>query len=322
MPHDIHGLPISTSAAGAAAFDQVLMGYLKFRADAGQRLADTLAVDGEFALAHCIKGYFAMLSYKQANMPIAEEAAQNAPPTERNATPREQAHAAALDAWIAGDLDRTIGIWEQILGRASARCARVSPRALQQFLARPAARDARLGRARAAEVGARPAGLRHDPVLPLFFARGMRRLRERRSSRAAPRSRSTRAMSGARTRLRTSWKCRGATEKASRGSMSLSAIGMARPTSCIICGGTARCFISSGASSTRCSISTTGASEISAARSRSHSPTFISTCRMPPRCCFGSNCSAFLRATAGTRSPTRPRHASATAFRPSRCRTG
>jgi tetratricopeptide (TPR) repeat protein len=115
MPQDIHGLPISTSAAGAAAFDQVLMGYLKFRADAGQRLADTLAVDGEFALAHCIKGYFAMLSYKQANMPIAVEAAQNARRLSAHATPREQAHAAALDAWTAGDLDRTIGIWEQIL---------------------------------------------------------------------------------------------------------------------------------------------------------------------------------------------------------------
>src|SRR5947199_1053664 len=115
MQHDIHGLPISTSAEGAAAFDRVLVGYLKYRADAGQRLGDALAADGEFSLAHCLKGYFAMLSYKQGNIAIGQNAAQNAGQFGAKATAREQAHVAALDAWIAGDLDRTLGIWEQIL---------------------------------------------------------------------------------------------------------------------------------------------------------------------------------------------------------------
>src|SRR3954470_22338131 len=115
MQHDIHGLPISASVEGAAAFDRVLVGYLKYRADAGQRLGDALAADGEFSLAHCLKGYFAMLSYKQGNVAIAQNAAQNARQFGAKATPREQAHVAALDAWIGGDLDRTLGIWEQIL---------------------------------------------------------------------------------------------------------------------------------------------------------------------------------------------------------------
>ena len=79
MHHDMHGLPISTASTEAAvAFDRALTGYLKYRADAGQRLAAVFAVDGEFALAHCLKGYFAMLSYKQANVPIASEAAREA----------------------------------------------------------------------------------------------------------------------------------------------------------------------------------------------------------------------------------------------------
>jgi hypothetical protein len=115
MQLDIHGLPISTNAEGAAAFDRTLLGYLKYRADAAQQLADTLAADGEFALAHCLKGYFAMLSYKQANVATAQNTAQNARRFAGNATPREQAHVAALKAWIAGDLDRTLNIWEQIL---------------------------------------------------------------------------------------------------------------------------------------------------------------------------------------------------------------
>src|SRR6188508_2647242 len=115
MQHDIHELPISTSREGAAAFDRTLIGYLKYRADAGQRLAETLTADGEFALAHCLKGYFAMLSYKQANVATAQNTAQNARQFAANATPREQAHVAALEAWIAGDLDRALGIWEEIL---------------------------------------------------------------------------------------------------------------------------------------------------------------------------------------------------------------
>ena len=76
MYQDFHGLPISTaSAQAAAAFDRVTLGYLKYRADLPARMSALFAADGEFALAHCLKGYFAMLSYKQANVPVAIEAA-------------------------------------------------------------------------------------------------------------------------------------------------------------------------------------------------------------------------------------------------------
>jgi tetratricopeptide (TPR) repeat protein len=116
MRHDIHGLPISTASdRSAAAFNHALDGYLKYRADAGARVAALLAADGEFGLAHCLKGYFAMLSYKQANVPVAIEAARMARRYSANATRREQTHVAALDAWIAGDLDRALGVWEEIL---------------------------------------------------------------------------------------------------------------------------------------------------------------------------------------------------------------
>ena len=116
MRHDIHGLPIATASdEAAAAFDHALSGYVKYRADAAARLAALLAADGEFALAHCLKGYFAMLSYKQANVPMAIEAAATARRLAASATDREKTHVAALEAWIAGDLDRALGAWEQIL---------------------------------------------------------------------------------------------------------------------------------------------------------------------------------------------------------------
>src|SRR5262249_24501868 len=109
VPQDIHALPISTaSTEAAAAFDRTMMGYVKYRADTPDHLQATLVADPDFGLAHCLKGYFAMLSYKQANLPAAVEAARIARRLTATATARERAHVAALDAWISGDLDRTL----------------------------------------------------------------------------------------------------------------------------------------------------------------------------------------------------------------------
>ena len=99
----------------ASSFDRTILGYLKYRADTPQHLARTLAADPEFGLAHCLAGYFAMLSYKLANVPVAAEAARTARANMSKASPRELAHVEALDAWIAGDIDRTLAIWESIV---------------------------------------------------------------------------------------------------------------------------------------------------------------------------------------------------------------
>jgi tetratricopeptide (TPR) repeat protein len=115
MPHDLHGLPITTSPEAGAAFDKTVIAYLKYKVDAPEHLKRTLAADPEFALAHCLKGYFAMLSYNQASVPRAVEAARVARAHGAKATPRERAHIGALESWIAGDLDRMVAVWEQIL---------------------------------------------------------------------------------------------------------------------------------------------------------------------------------------------------------------
>src|SRR5271163_1697620 len=116
MQHDSHGLALSTdSAAAARAFDHAVAGYIGYRADAGQRLAPLLARDPHFALAHCLKGYLTMLTYKQANVPLAAVSLQEARHYAGTATQREQAHVAALAAWIDGEPDRASAIWQQIL---------------------------------------------------------------------------------------------------------------------------------------------------------------------------------------------------------------
>ena len=116
MPHaDLHGLPLTcANAEAASAFNATVLGYLKYRADTAAHLTRTLAADPGFALALVLKGYFAMLSFKQANVLVAQEALA-ATGGLATTNRREQAHAAALSHWIAGDLDRTLKIWEEIL---------------------------------------------------------------------------------------------------------------------------------------------------------------------------------------------------------------
>src|SRR5438045_9598782 len=93
MHLDARGLPLSTaSAKAAAAFDHLVHGYLTYRADTPERLAAVLEADPDFALAHCMKGYFAMLAFKQAVVPVAAAEAQTARALAAGRTPRERNH--------------------------------------------------------------------------------------------------------------------------------------------------------------------------------------------------------------------------------------
>src|SRR5262252_4068647 len=118
MHRDARGLPLTTaSAKAAAAYDYLVTGYLTQRADTPARLTSVLEADAEFALAHCMQGYFAMMAYKQASVPIAVQAVRTAASLAAGVTPRERGHIAALTAWVEGDLDRTIAWWESILSQ-------------------------------------------------------------------------------------------------------------------------------------------------------------------------------------------------------------
>ncbi len=116
MPTDLHGLPITTaSPEAAAAFDRTMLAYFKYRADTPKHLAAALDADEDFPLAHILRGYFILLAYNQKQVPAAVEAARAARRAIAQTTSREQTHLAALDAWIAGDLDQALALWEQIL---------------------------------------------------------------------------------------------------------------------------------------------------------------------------------------------------------------
>ena len=162
------------------------------------------AADADFGLAHCLKGYFAMLSYKQATCRWRSNRADRAP-AEREGDAARAGACAALERWIAGDLDRALGDWEADPRRASARRAGVAPHALQLFLAR--ARRARCAPRSSGCCRSGPATCRATArsVVSLLRARGERRLRGRRAvgprrDRARPGRRLGRARRRARAR--------------------------------------------------------------------------------------------------------------------------
>jgi tetratricopeptide (TPR) repeat protein len=114
MLKDCRGLALTTvSEQAVAAFDRVIDGYLGYRADLAARMEALLAADNDFGLAHCLRGYLVMMSFRGDMLGAARAALADARRCPGSA--REQAHAAALAHWIDGDPDRAVAVWDHIL---------------------------------------------------------------------------------------------------------------------------------------------------------------------------------------------------------------
>ena len=116
MIRDQRGLPLSTDSAEAAAlFDRAVEHYLKFHADTMALVGQMLAADPGFALGHCFKGYLLLSASNpafEAEIAVTLRAAEAGA---AKATERERQHLAAFAAWAEGGLDRSFGIWRQLL---------------------------------------------------------------------------------------------------------------------------------------------------------------------------------------------------------------
>ena len=116
MLKDCRGLPLTTdSPQTLAAYDHAIDGYLGYSADLTGRLESLLAIDPEFAMGHCLKGYMLMMAYRADLVPVARAALASVQRCLSHATPHEQAHAAALSLWVAGDAESAAAVWDQIL---------------------------------------------------------------------------------------------------------------------------------------------------------------------------------------------------------------
>jgi tetratricopeptide (TPR) repeat protein len=116
MQRDERGLALATDSAEAAAlFDRTVAHYLKFFADTPALVGQMLAADPHFALGHCFKGY---LLLSASNPAFRSEIAATLAAAEAGAgtaSDRERRHVAAFAAWAGGGLDRSFGIWRELL---------------------------------------------------------------------------------------------------------------------------------------------------------------------------------------------------------------
>lgn len=115
---DQHGLEFTAELPESAIkFASFTSSYMGFKRDTGAILKDLNTADPDMPMARCASGYVAKLfgsSNHSARAKVISEELNNHLRS-INATERENQHAAALSAWVAGDLDKTTEIWEEIL---------------------------------------------------------------------------------------------------------------------------------------------------------------------------------------------------------------
>ena len=110
---DSHGLEVTAASQAAVdAFDATIMSYLAFANDIGPRLKDTMTLDPDFVLAHCLKGYlFHLMGAKSLAARAGKELAL-AQAHSAKVTSRERLHVKALEAWCHFDLQGATNAWE------------------------------------------------------------------------------------------------------------------------------------------------------------------------------------------------------------------
>jgi len=116
MITDSQALALSTaSSATAAAYNNAVAAFVGFRANMGQLASVAVKADPGNVMAHVLKASLGMTAFKAAIVPglrlVHAEAERLAP----KATKREQAHVAALGAWLGEGEHAATRIWGAIL---------------------------------------------------------------------------------------------------------------------------------------------------------------------------------------------------------------
>ena len=118
MQHDARGLPTTAASVEALrAFDATVEAYLGFQLATGDRLKETLTLDPEMPLAHCLKGCFLLLFAKRDLAGRARKALSDAKTAGQDCglTRREEDHLTALEAWLDGDMQAAAACYDAIL---------------------------------------------------------------------------------------------------------------------------------------------------------------------------------------------------------------
>ncbi len=116
MQQDAQGHPVLGAHGNTAKdYDAAVDSYIKFRSDAGPRLAALQADAPGLGMAHVLDGYVIMGASNRAYMKKARAALGNARYCLRGASWRERSHVEALSYWIEGDAEKVLATWKEIL---------------------------------------------------------------------------------------------------------------------------------------------------------------------------------------------------------------
>jgi hypothetical protein len=120
MLSDRRGLPVTAdNKAAVSRLDDAIAAFAGHQAATGSLLEAALAADGDFLLAHCLRGFCAKLLARQELDEIALTAEHWArlAARRRGATAREMQYIAALSAWCEGEMGRAGAILAEIVRR-------------------------------------------------------------------------------------------------------------------------------------------------------------------------------------------------------------
>jgi len=109
------GLELSAASGEAArAFDDTVWAYVGFSREPGVPLKRALQADPAMPMALCLQGYFMHLMGLPGLIPKARAALASMQKTSAMNV-REKMHAAALEAWCEGELERTCALLDGVL---------------------------------------------------------------------------------------------------------------------------------------------------------------------------------------------------------------
>lgn len=118
MEYDKRGLEVTASSSKAVkSLDRAITGYLSISRDTMALIDNTITIDSNFLMAHCLKGYLLNLSNKPELNDQVLRSLDNAQKSMEihGATDRERSHVSALEELYKGNQLRAISYWEQLL---------------------------------------------------------------------------------------------------------------------------------------------------------------------------------------------------------------
>lgn len=101
---DARGLRLTGSAAAVAGYDQAIGDLIRFRPEVVDTAAAAVAADPGCAMAAVFAAYLALMSTEEGAVAAARAALDGLRAGPDRLLPREQAHLAAANRWVAGDM--------------------------------------------------------------------------------------------------------------------------------------------------------------------------------------------------------------------------